>query len=444
MRLRISIEFEDRKPAKPPPTDERPRLTLTDGRGPRFLAPLSLSLAFHFALAAIVAPFLDVVLREAGRQPESLRAQIRVSQVLLLPRELVVHRQSTGANRDIQAPRAATGMTPGPLLRQPGPKMGLPPKTALPSLAVWTGPPQPAETQPGNALAQLSTAQARPAATPAPALPVESVPLHTGDALETAQALGDSHQTGSAAVISLSTAPLPASQVVRVPQGQSEGGPALAGHTPVLQPQPGQQPAGLHQGSTSAGTPGPASVAATALVDGGGSIPSPLGRIRVREGLDGSQTLSYPPGGKYDVLVLAGASDSDSPDVDALLTGRPVHTVFLPVALAREWVLKFCLPRQAGQNEGGMIVRLGSAAPLAPPYILEAVLPAGMDAPPDRAWMIAGRIDVDGRFRQMKSVGGASAGSLLPYLERWHFRPAVRGTVPAEVEVVLIVPESSR
>ncbi|MBL0155634.1 MAG: hypothetical protein IPP47_00775 [Bryobacterales bacterium] len=444
MRLRISIEFEDKKPEAPPPQDEHPRLSLTPGRGPRFLAPLSLSLVLHFALAAGMAPFLEVVLREAGRQPESLRAQIRNSQVLLLPRDLVVHRQTRESGQDGGAGRAATGTAPGPLLLQPGPRMELPPKTRLPSLAVWTGPPQAAESQPGHALAQLSAAQPRPAVAPAPPHPEEAVPLDTGEAAEPAQALGDSHQTGSAAVISLSATPLPVSQVVHVPQGQSPGGQALAGRAPALQAPAVQPPLDQNQGSTPAGIPGLGPIEAKALVDGGRFIPSPLGRIQVREGLDGSQTLTYPPRGKYDVLVLGGASDPDPSTVEALLTGRPVHTVFLPVASTREWILKFCLPQQGSQNEGGTVVRLSSAVPLAPPYILVAVLPAGMDASPDRPWMIAGRIDVDGRFRQMKSVGEASAGTLLPFLERWHFRPAVRGTIPAEVEVVLIVPEHAR
>jgi hypothetical protein len=170
-----------------------------------------------------------------------------------------------------------------------------------------------------------------------------------------------------------------------------------------------------------------------------------VGRVELREFPDGSQERRYPRNGFFDaVLVQASAGDLVR-EAAELLTGRPVQTVYIAVGAGRDWILQYCVPRDAetGAGQSGMIVSLAGPSKLEPPWIQTAALPPGGRGPSGKSTVFYGILGADGRLRDMRALRGTqyqARAELLAYLDKWEFRPARRDSVPADVEVLLIVP----
>ena len=158
---------------------------------------------------------------------------------------------------------------------------------------------------------------------------------------------------------------------------------------------------------------------------------------------DGSLSLTYPRDGQFDIVVIQSGSPEAAGDLSKLLSGKPVHTVFIQVGGPREWVLQYCLPEgsETGARQSGMVVSLGSPAPLRAPFILEAHLPPGVTWNSRIYQVFHGILGPNGKLEQLRAVtANSSPGQLMEYLARWTFRPATSGKETKLVEVLLIIP----
>jgi hypothetical protein len=173
------------------------------------------------------------------------------------------------------------------------------------------------------------------------------------------------------------------------------------------------------------------------------TIPSASGAIQVRGNQDGSLSLTYPRDGQFDIVVIQSGAPEAAGDLSKLLSGKPVHTVFLQVGGPREWILQYCVPEGAetGARQSGMVVSLGSPAPLKAPFVLEAHLPPGVTWHSKIHQVFHGILGPSGKLDQLRAVtANGSSGQLLEFLTRWTFRPATSGKETKLVEVLLIIP----
>lgn len=173
------------------------------------------------------------------------------------------------------------------------------------------------------------------------------------------------------------------------------------------------------------------------------NISSRLGTIRVRGNSDGTVTLTYPPNGQFDIVIVQSDPSEEMGDLSGLLSGKPIRTVFLQVGAAKEWILEYCLPEknETGVQQDGMVVSLGSPPPLKAPYLLEAQLPSNSAWRSKTHQVFHGVISRSGRWETLRAVtAGDGPARLVEYLSRWIFRPAASGNETKPVEVLLIIP----
>jgi hypothetical protein len=152
--------------------------------------------------------------------------------------------------------------------------------------------------------------------------------------------------------------------------------------------------------------------------------------------------IVHPENGTFDIIVMQTSSESD--EDTAVLSGRPVYTVFLKVGASAEWILRYCVPNASNvARVTATGVELTDSRPVKPPYPRLTTAPMGAH----RASLILhGFITAQGKFRALCAVrsGDEEAARLIaPHLNQWDFRPASRGGRPVEVEIVLIIPSSS-
>ncbi|MBI5087251.1 MAG: hypothetical protein HZB13_21955 [Acidobacteria bacterium] len=172
-------------------------------------------------------------------------------------------------------------------------------------------------------------------------------------------------------------------------------------------------------------------------------IATPSGTIQLRGNNDGSTSLTYPRDGRFDIVVVQSGAPEAAGDLSQILSGKPVHTVFIQVGETREWVLQYCLPAGSTNDirQSGMVVTLGAPPPLKAPYLLEAHLPPGPAWRAKNHQVFHALLSANGRLEQIRTVKpGSEASQLLDYLPRWTFRPATAGAETKSVEVLLIIP----
>ena len=191
------------------------------------------------------------------------------------------------------------------------------------------------------------------------------------------------------------------------------------------------------------GSPGPSRTSDSPSAGELRNIRTVSGDIRMQTAADGTVSLTYPSDGSFDVVVVESSLPEDLAQFGQTLSGRPVHTAYINVGSAREWVLQYCLPRTSAgaASQQGMVVTLDAPAPLKAPYVLRATLPA------ERTWrspgyqVFHGLLNVAGRIEQVRVVRAGSASALLlNALSNWLFRPATAGGVAKAVEILLVVP----
>jgi len=221
---------------------------------------------------------------------------------------------------------------------------------------------------------------------------------------------------------------------------------ALQTSTPQGDPQP--PPASPTASQIS---PSVASVAAGASKPGGAAPPglAPVGQTT--ESHPAAQPapaqavvrIEHPPGAVADVVVVQPAPMDGTIETSGALSGRPVYSVFLHVGAARQWILQYCVP---GEDQStvvtGGVVRLGSPAPLSAPYPKVTYLPA-LRPKPGTYLLVHGYINPAGRFEALRPLRAADrdeVAAIIPVLERWEFRPAMREGQPVRIEILLAIP----
>jgi hypothetical protein len=149
--------------------------------------------------------------------------------------------------------------------------------------------------------------------------------------------------------------------------------------------------------------------------------------------------VEYPNNAVYDVVVVQPSGE----DV-GLLTGRPIYTVYLRLGTPKEWTLQYCVPNEAPQTTvSGSVVRVGSPAPVKAPYPSVTVLPPLETLSMTSKVTLHGFLDTSGKLLELKVMGDDRfkvKENVIPFLERWEFRPATRDGRPILVEILLLIP----
>jgi len=156
--------------------------------------------------------------------------------------------------------------------------------------------------------------------------------------------------------------------------------------------------------------------------------------------------MMHPSSAVFDVVVVQSAPIEALPESSGALSGHPVYSVFLRVGGPKEWILQYCVPGEDNQNSAvnAGVVRLGMPSPVAAPYPQVTYLPP-VRPRPGAYIMIHGFLDANGRFEDLQVLRSEDLqeGKLvLPVLDQWEFRPAVRDGRPVRVEILLAIPRA--
>jgi hypothetical protein len=146
--------------------------------------------------------------------------------------------------------------------------------------------------------------------------------------------------------------------------------------------------------------------------------------------------------GVFDVIVVQSAAAETQFRSFGILKGKPIYTVYLQLNTPKAWILQYCLPPAAASSAVSGVVRLDDPQPVTPPYPVTTVM-SEVDLQPKTSYtLIHGFLTVEGKFRNMILMGKVDPqlARLLQLLEKWEFRPAMKGDTPAEVEVLLAIP----
>ncbi|MCU1275364.1 MAG: hypothetical protein JWO48_2795 [Bryobacterales bacterium] len=163
-------------------------------------------------------------------------------------------------------------------------------------------------------------------------------------------------------------------------------------------------------------------------------------------GLTGTPLRVVHPGnGVFDVVVVQSSGAEAFPEATAVLSGRPIYTVYLQVGAPKEWILQYCVPNMARPIQTGNFVSLGNPAPVGAPYPMVTIRPPEDWQHGSEYLLIHGFLDEAGRLRNLtmlsnRQPASPTTGAILDYLAYWEFRPAVVDGRPVKVEVILAVP----
>lgn len=143
--------------------------------------------------------------------------------------------------------------------------------------------------------------------------------------------------------------------------------------------------------------------------------------------------ITQPKDGKFGIVVSGSSISDEFPESAGILSGQMVYTVYLKAGLRKNWVLQYCLPKDAEPSE---------AAVDAPwPFLM--LRPDPLSTADLDYIVVRGIVNCNGRFEQLGLVyPNALSGQekLLGALRQWTFRPASRDGRPVAVEVLLVIP----
>jgi hypothetical protein len=149
---------------------------------------------------------------------------------------------------------------------------------------------------------------------------------------------------------------------------------------------------------------------------------------------------TYPAGGAFDVVIVQAAPERMF-HPGSTLSGKPVYTVYLEVGTPKPWLLQFCVPSTDAPPPMSPVVNLADMQPVKAPYPLVTLIQPIVAAVTSGYDLIRGFITANGRFRDLKTIGGnGRAHRVLPLLEQWEFRPAMLGPTAIDVEILLAIP----
>lgn len=151
------------------------------------------------------------------------------------------------------------------------------------------------------------------------------------------------------------------------------------------------------------------------------------------------QGLEHPANGRFDIIIIQTSVEESLPS--GVLTGKPVHTVYLQVGDTKDWIMHYCASNSFAIQRGG-IVQLPDPRPLNAPYPRFTFRPNEPVAGPGPYILVHGIVDESGSMRNLQVIGPIRSGksSLLDALSKWRFRPATRAESPEAIEMVLAIP----
>jgi hypothetical protein len=147
--------------------------------------------------------------------------------------------------------------------------------------------------------------------------------------------------------------------------------------------------------------------------------------------------ITRPKEGQFGSVVVGSSLTEKYPETAELWSGRLSYTVYLPVGLARSWILQYSLSR--ADSPAGATTR--AEAPWPYNIVRPNIAPGAIDAD---ALMIHGFVNQAGRFEALSIAfppDFAQAQFVLNALNQWEFRPATQNGQNVKVEVLLIIPE---
>jgi hypothetical protein len=150
-----------------------------------------------------------------------------------------------------------------------------------------------------------------------------------------------------------------------------------------------------------------------------------------------SAHITRPKEGQFGSVVVGSTLTEKYPETAELWSGRLSYTVYLPVGLARSWILQYSLSR--ADSPAGATTRV--EAPWPYNIVRPNIAPGTIDAD---ALMIHGFVNQAGRFEALSIAFPpefAQAQFVLNALNQWEFRPATQNGQNIKVEVLLIIPE---
>lgn len=158
--------------------------------------------------------------------------------------------------------------------------------------------------------------------------------------------------------------------------------------------------------------------------------------------IPGTTRLVLPKEGKFGVVITGAASSAPYTESIGVLSGKVVYTVYLRVGLRKNWILQYCLPTAAEQQQR----RKGSATPIQAPWPYLMLRPDSLATGNADYVILHGDISAEGHFQRLGLVFPNELEQkdlLLHSLKNWEFRPASRDGVATEVEFLLIIPSET-
>ena len=147
--------------------------------------------------------------------------------------------------------------------------------------------------------------------------------------------------------------------------------------------------------------------------------------------------ITRPKEGQFGSVVIGSSLTEKYPETAELWSGRLSYTVYLPVGLAKSWILQYSLSR--ADSAAGATTR--AEAPWPYNIVRPNIAPGTIDAD---ALMIHGFVNQAGRFEALSIAfppDFAQAQFVLNALNQWEFRPATQNGQNVKVEVLLIIPD---
>jgi len=144
--------------------------------------------------------------------------------------------------------------------------------------------------------------------------------------------------------------------------------------------------------------------------------------------------------GRFGAVVVGSSLEEKYPETAELWSGRLAYTVYVPVGLAKSWILQYSLSRSDNAAAAGNITHIDAPWPYS--IVRPNIAPGAIDAD---ALMVHGIVNQAGRFEDLAVVfppGFTQAKFVLNSLAQWQFRPATQNGKEVKVEVLLIIPET--
>jgi hypothetical protein len=153
--------------------------------------------------------------------------------------------------------------------------------------------------------------------------------------------------------------------------------------------------------------------------------------------------------GSLGVIIVQQTPQETGLEGGEVLTGQPVYTVYLDVpGSPRRWVLQYCVPgsvtdRGFVQPSEGRI-RILPRRSIQPPTPIERVpVDTGGVQATIRRLVIYGLITENGEIHNVRLIRSANLpvdDAAVTALQKWTFRPAMRGDTPVAVEALFGIP----